>query len=270
LLFSRYGPWLKSRHGLDVRLYVQLPLHNLLQQALGDTIAVEPYSTLHQLQEGSVLPLLSAPAEFGTCQEHLELTQPHLKADPQITQHWRQLLNLKAGERLVGINWQGSPLEALTERHRSDFPLEVLKPLSALPNTKLVSLQKGMGAEQLPSCSFQESFIANQMAVSAELRFEQTAALMALCDVILTDDSGPAHLAGCLGIPTIVLLPQLCNWRWGARGTTAPWYTQTTLLRKQPGDGWESLVSQACDIIEKLRPGAASRIHPSKEAPQNL
>jgi tetratricopeptide (TPR) repeat protein len=270
LLFSRYAPFLKSRQGLDVRLYVQLPLHTLLQQALGDTIPVEPYSSLMQLQEGSVLSLHAAPAEFGTCQEHPELGQPHLQADPQAREHWRQLVDLKPGERLVGINWQGSPLQALTERHRSDFPLEILKPLSALPNTKLVSLQKGMGAEQLPSCSFQGSFIANQKAVSAELRFEQTAALMAQCDWILTDDSGPAHLAGCLGVPTIVLLPQLCNWRWGAEGTSTPWYPQTTLLRKQPGEGWPSLVSQACEIIENLDPGAASRSNASQQAPPNL
>jgi len=260
LLFSRYAPWLKSRHGLDVRLYVQLPLHKLLQQALGETIPVEPCSSLRQLNEGSVLPLLSAPAEFGTCQEHPELNQPHLKPDPQTCEHWRQLVDLMPGERLIGINWQGSPLEALTERHRSDFPLEILKPLSALPNTKLISLQKGMGAEQLHSCSFRKSFITNQKAVSAELRFEQTAALMAQCDVILTDDSGPAHLAGCLGVPTIVLLPELCNWRWGAMGTSSPWYPQTILLRKQPGEGWQSLVDQACGIIEKLESGAPSRV----------
>ena len=254
LLFSRYAPWIKSRHGLDVRLYVQLPLHNFLQQALGDTIPVEPYSNLKQLKEGSVLSLLSAPSEFGTCQEHPELNKPHLKADPETSEQWRQLVDLMPGERLVGINWQGSPLEALTERHRSDFPLEDLKPLAELPNIKLVSLQKGMGTEQLPSCSFRESFIANQNTVSAELRFEQTAALMAQCDWIVTDDSGPAHLAGCLGINTIVLLPELCNWRWGARGSTAPWYPKTTLLRMQPGEGWQSLVSQACEIIEKLGP----------------
>ena len=259
LLFSRYAPWLKSRHGLDVRLYVQLPLHKLLQQALGETIPVEPCSSLRKLNEGSVLPLLSAPAEFGTCQEHPELNQPHIKPDPQTSEHWRQLVDLSQGELLVGINWHGSPLEALTERHRSDFPLEVLKPLSTLPNTKLVSLQKGMGAEQLESCSFRESFITNQNVVSAELRFEQTAALMAQCDVIVTDDSGPAHLAGCLGIPTIVLLPQLSNWRWGARGSTAPWYPKTTLLRKQPGEGWQSLVSQACASIENLCPRTPSR-----------
>ncbi len=260
LLFSRYAPWLKKNHGLDVRLYVQLPLHKLLQQALGETIPVEPCSSLRQLNEGSVLPLLSAPAEFGTCQEHPELNQPHLKPDPQTSEHWRQLVDLMPGERLIGINWQGSPLEALTERHRSDFPLEILKPLSALPNTKLVSLQKGMGAEQLHSCSFRKSFITNQKAVSAELRFEQTAALMPQCDVILTDDSGPAHLAGCLGVPTIVLLPELCNWRWGAMGTSSPWYPQTILLRKQPGEGWQSLVDQACGIIEKLESGASSRV----------
>jgi len=249
LLFSRYAPWLKREHGLDVRLYVQLPLHSLLQEALGDAVPVEPANQLKQLEAGSVLSLLSAPAIFGTCQEHPALSKPHLKANPQTVDHWRQLLNLRRGERLVGINWHGSPLQALTERHHSDIPLALLEPLAALPNTKLISLQKGIGSEQLETCPFRHQFIGQQASVSAELRFEQTAALMSLCDWIVTDDSGPAHLAGCLGLPTIVLLPQLSNWRWGAKGNSSPWYPKTTLLRQVPDGGWQPLVEKACQII---------------------
>ena len=253
LLFSRYGPWLKREHGLDVRLSVQLPLLTLLQQALGDTLPVEPANPRRPLPEGrpgSVLPLPSAPAVFGTCQEHPALATPHLKADPHTDDHWRQLLAIPPGEHLIGVNWHGSPLQALTERHQSDIPLDLLAPLAELKNTQLVSLQKGIGSEQLESCPFRHRFIASQDVVSRELRFEQTAALMSLCDWIVTDDSGPAHLAGCLGIPTIVLLAERSNWRWGHTGRQTPWYPNTILLRQTAREGWQPLVAQARQIID--------------------
>jgi tetratricopeptide (TPR) repeat protein len=249
LLFSRYAAWLKQQRGLDVRLYVQLPLHRLLSQCLGERLPVEPVQQLRHLHHAQRLPLLSAPAVYGTCQEHPELSSPHLEAEQSNIEQWRRLLQRKPGERLVGINWHGSPLHALTERHKSDIPLEQLEPLASLQNTRLVSLQKGIGSEQLEGCRFRSKFVDQQEAINNELRFEHIAALMSLCDWIVTDDSGPAHLAGCLGLPTIVLLPQLSNWRWGAKGNSSPWYPRTTLLRQVADEGWQPLVAEACQII---------------------
>jgi tetratricopeptide (TPR) repeat protein len=262
LLFSRYAHWLKHSRGVDVCLYVQLPLLRLLSHSLGETIPVKPqYQLRHLPAEAHVLPLPSLPAVYGTCQEHPELASPHLHADPTLVSQWRQRLSLKPSERLLGLNWHGSPLQALEEHNPSDIPLEVLQPLAALPHVQLLSLQKGVGSEQLDICSFRSTFVAQQQEVNAEVRLEHIAALMALCDWIVTDDSGPAHLAGCLGVPTLVLLPSRCNWRWGANGSQHPWYPNTTLLRQQSGFGWEPLVQQACALIgedlARTRSGAA-------------
>lgn len=252
LLFARYAQWLQQAKGLNVSVYVQLPLLRLLSHSLGATIPVKPqYQLRHVPAEVPVLPLSSAPALYGTCQEHPELARPYLKADPALIDHWRQKLSLKAGERLVGLNWHGSPLHALEERSPSDIPLESLKPLAALPQTRLLSLQKGFGSEQLDTCSFRSSFVEEQAVVNAELRLEHMAALMALCDLVVTDDSGPAHLAGCLGVPTLVLIPHRCNWRWGAYGRLNPWYPSVTLLRQRPGESWDPLVQQAFALISE-------------------
>jgi hypothetical protein len=193
--------------------------------------------------------MLSAPAVYGTCQEFPELAHPHLRADHELVEHWRQLLNLKPDERLVGVNWCGSPLTAITECHKSDIPLEAFAPLAALPKTRLLSLQKGFGTNQLLKCSFRASFIAKQQEITAEMRFEHTAALMSLCDWVVSDDSGPAHLSGCLGVPTVVMLPPLCNWRWGASGRDSPWYPRTVLLRRTVDQDWLELTDEASRII---------------------
>lgn len=251
LLFSRYAIWLKEFKKMDVRLFVPPPLLRLLRMSLGYKLPVHMTQDLkHGLkQDEVVLPMLSAPAVYGTCQEFPELTHPHLRADHELIEHWRQVLNLKPGERLIGVNWCGSPLTAISEYYKSDIPLEAFAPLAALPKTRLLSLQKGFGTNQLLTCSFRTSFVAQQQEITAEMRFEHTAALMSLCDWVVSDDSGPAHLSGCLGVPTVVMLPPLCNWRWGASGGDSPWYPRTVLLRRNVDQDWLELADEASRII---------------------
>ena len=52
-----------------------------------------------------------------------------------------------------------------------------------------------------------------------------TAEYMCSMDFVLTVDTAVTHLAGLLGIPTLVLLPIASEWRWGMPDrTSGPWY----------------------------------------------
>ena len=42
------------------------------------------------------------------------------------------------------------------------------------------------------------------------------------CDLVITSDSGLAHLAAGLGRPTWLPLMQIPEWRWGLKGSTTP------------------------------------------------
>lgn len=253
LLFSRYASWIQTQTQREVVLYVQPPLLDLLRCSLGPLVSVLPHRQLVAQRQEYLLPLLSAPEHFGTCQEHVELTKPHLCADPELVASWKQQLACHEDELLIGINWHGSALHALSEGHRSDIPLHLFEPLSDLPGVRLVAFQKGIGSEQLDDCSFRGRFINSQSMVSRELRLEHMAAVMQLCDWVVSDDSGPAHLAGNLGIPSVVLLPERINWRWASTHESSPWYPNSRLLRQQPGKGWPELIEQACQHITAHR-----------------
>ena len=249
LLLSRYAEWIQNQTKQPVVLYVQPPLVQLLRGSLPPLVSVQPYVQSSTGRQGSLLPLLSAPALFGTCQEHVELSKPHLQADPKLVEYWKQELDIRADERLIGINWHGSALHALSEGHRSDIPLLLFAPLAELSGVRLVALQKGIGSEELDDCPFKERLVNCQWMVSRELRLEHMAAVMAQCDWVVSDDSGPAHLAGNLGIPSLVLLPERISWRWASPHGRSPWYPNSRLLRQQPGTGWQELMQQACQEI---------------------
>lgn len=251
LLLSRYAPWIARARQSTVHFYVQPPAVELLRHSLPASVVVKPLNGSDQQASCTSLALLSAPAVMGACDLHPELQQPCLEADPALVAVWRERLGLAPGERLIGINWHGSALHALQERVASNVPLEVFAPLAALPGVRLVALQKGFGLEQLRSCSFRHSFVTCQDLVTRESRLEQMAAVIALCDWVVCDDSGPAHLAGSLGRPTCVLLSTRSGWRWGCQALSSPWYPSMRLLRCRDRLGWSSLAEQAARIARE-------------------
>ena len=96
---------------------------------------------------------------------------------------------------------------------------------------------------------------ARLMALSAEVidlspehtgaqDFADTAALVASLDLVISVDTGVAHLAGALGKPCWTLLRARPDWRWMRNRSDSPWYP-TMRLYRQPAEGnWASVVDQ--------------------------
>ena len=64
------------------------------------------------------------------------------------------------------------------------------------------------------------------------------------CDLVITSDSGLAHLAAGLGRPTWLLLMHVPEWRWGLKGSSSPWYPSMRLFRQQARNDWSGLIQQ--------------------------
>lgn len=75
--------------------------------------------------------------------------------------------------------------------------------------------------------------------------YAETAALMATCDAVLTVDTSVAHLAGTLGVPTVVIPPTVPDWRWPGAGSTTPWYPTVTVVRRADVWGWSDARDRA-------------------------
>jgi ADP-heptose:LPS heptosyltransferase len=61
-------------------------------------------------------------------------------------------------------------------------------------------------------------------------------------DLVITVDTALAHLAGALGIPTLLMVTHEPDWRWMLNRDDSPWYPTLRLYRQlRPGD-WDSVV----------------------------
>src|SRR6185369_16455213 len=102
------------------------------------------------------------------------------------------------------------------------IPLRSFAPLADIPGTRLISLQKGFGEEQLPTAEFAVTKL--DRPVDEKAAFLDTAAILKSLDLLVTSDSAVAHLAGALGVPVWLALPHAAEWRWMQNREDSPWY----------------------------------------------
>ena len=66
--------------------------------------------------------------------------------------------------------------------------------------------------------------------------YDDTAALLAELDAVISVTGTVAHCAAALGVPTHVLVNRAPEWRYGGKDATVPWYKAMTLYRQT--DHW--------------------------------
>ncbi len=106
----------------------------------------------------------------------------------------------------VGLVWRGNPNQPNDERRSFDF--ERFAPILDLPGVTFVSLQKGHRIGRgWPVVDLGDEYETGD--------WMETAGVIANLDLVITPDTGIAHLAGAMGKPVWVALSEPCCWRWG-------------------------------------------------------
>src|SRR5262249_32507352 len=117
-----------------------------------------------------------------------------------------------------------------------------------------VALQKEVPKEDEPllDSSGMAIFLGERQA-----DFADTAAMIALLDLVITIDTSVAHLAAAMGKPTWVLLPFSSDWRWMIGRERTPWYPPERLFRQPARGDWETVLTQATTALRELPRAAA-------------
>ncbi len=181
---------------------------------------------------------------------HAPAHAPYLHAHDGLAWQWRDRLaasgHCPGRDLAFGLVWAGNP--ALRNSRERSPGFDAVRGLLDVPGTRCYSLQKGAGCDQLVGRARLPRFVDLQREIA---HFDDTAAIIANLDVVVTCDTAVAHLAGALGKPTFVMLPHAPDWRYGLDPHASAWYPSMRLFRQATPDDWTDVVARVGRALEE-------------------
>ena len=164
---------------------------------------------------------------------------PYLYANSQKSAEWQLALE-SVKELRVGLVWAGNPSHA--GDHFRSASINIFAPLAGIPGVRFLGLQKGEGVKEAKCApeGLDFEWLGDQFA-----NFDDTAAVIANLDLVISVDTSVAHLAAALGKP-VWMLASLRNpdWRWTDHGNGNAWYPNLLVFRQEIADDWLDLVKK--------------------------
>lgn len=239
--FARYLPLLAER-GARVIVECPAPLQGVIATITGVAVVVAPGELIPPFD--CHVPIMSLPLRFATTLDSIPACVPYLYPPDEAVARWAGKFS-DHKEFRVGLVWAG---RKKPDPNRT-CPLQYLQPLAAISGVTFFSLQ----VENELSGSGVDRKAFPMVDYTAELAdFSDTAALIAHLDLVISIDTGVAHLAGAMGKETWVMLPHAADWRWMLDRNDSPWYPSMRVFRqREPGD-WFGVVARVGEALRYL------------------
>lgn len=199
----------------------------------------------------SVLPIGSLMTHFRNHASDFE-GKPFLQPSKSALEHWekrrsaREVSDGLSPPFKLGICWASNPaperfFSARRAVHKT-MPLDAMQPLLTRGDVAALAITN-VNLDAFEAQATTKTLVED---VSSELtNLDRTAALMQELDLVITVDTGIAHLAGALGVPVWILLHQAGDARWGMWGDeTSYWYESTRLFWQSEQGNWPDLIAR--------------------------
>jgi hypothetical protein len=172
-------------------------------------------------------------------------SESYIKADPHRVGMLKKELKLE-GKRVIGLSWASTA--PVIGEHKS-VGLEGFRSLFDIPDSVFINLQYGKPQDEAKD--FHPNLITTHIDTFFDL--ENVAALMELCDVIVSPSNANVHLAAAMGKP-VMLLDANKLWYWNNRaGYRSLWYPEVRIFQRENMNApWDLQVKQVKEELERM------------------
>lgn len=180
-----------------------------------------------------------------------------ITADPQRVRNVSQ--GFPGNKFKLGLSWS-SPKSKDTLK--KGIPLPELHQLFDMEGVQAVSCQYGLTPTDLTYIGNTKKYpITSMWSENMDGDVEGLIAKIASCDLIVTISNATAHIAGALGIPTILMVPvgYGCHWHWFYDRTDSPWYSSVTIIRQKKVGEWEPVIKEVVESVKTIVQQSGSR-----------
>lgn len=166
---------------------------------------------------------------------------PYLVPCPVRTEGWKTVFRGK-GKPTIGIAWTGGTWE--NGAMNRNLPLDEWKPIFDAIDAHWVNLEYKDRTQEAA-----EHGVATYPWATLTKDYDDTAALVASCDLVICMQTAVAHLAGALGVPVWVMVPPNSQWRYGESEDALPWYKSLKVFKAR--SVWGPVVHKIAGEIKK-------------------
>lgn len=243
--FCRYVPLVAAKFNVK-KIYFDVP------EDCRELLAHNFNSETVEVVSPGVLPRIDYQIQLVSL---CRLFETQLDNIPPLLLKTNKEIDLKVPKGInVGLCWSGRKadhdLQVTEWNNRRSIELKKLEPLLSIEGINFISLQVGPKAQDI-----------GDFPRICQIRLKDwsdTARLLDDLDLFVTVDSGPAHLAGAMHVPTILLNHASPCWRWLLEGKHTPWYTENLMQIRQKTDGdWTPVIAELETRLRFMRMQAA-------------
>ena len=218
----RYARDLKKL-GCTVIVSCTPPLAEVLRYADGVDVVAQ-HEAACGVYHDFYLPAMSAPIQLGYQSSGDIDGSPYIPASAKVVPN------------RVGLRWMGLP--AYEHQTKRLFPHELL--FNVMKNRAYcINLQRDEGEEYCPDW-------VEKVDLST---WTATAAAISSCEMVVTSCTAIAHLAGAMGVPTMIIVPIVPYYLWTLPGMSTPYYNSVKLLRQTDPDDWLAPFEQLAEMV---------------------
>jgi tetratricopeptide (TPR) repeat protein len=219
---------------------------------------LDVYGTLHQDQiEWPAKKQINAHAGLFSVHRHYRRREsdykgePYLIADPQRRVQWRALFDSMGPKAKVGIAWSGgvgftqrtsrrAALEEWVRILRQDCDLISLEYKDRSADIEAIKRRRKIEIHDFPWATRTDDY-------------DDTAAMVAELDLVITVPTAVVHLAGALGVPTLCMTHSRPNIHYCAVGDKIAYYGDTVrLFRREKDNDWSTSVGEVADALKQF------------------
>jgi tetratricopeptide (TPR) repeat protein len=174
---------------------------------------------------------------------------PYLTPCPDRTTMWKSLFASK-GKPCIGIAWTGGM--AWTGAKFRQWTLDDLLPIFNSIEAHWVSLQYKDASEEIAAFKARhpEVDIVQYPYATLTQDYDDTAALVASLDRVISMQTAVVHLCGALGKQCDVFVPKTSQWRYGEKFTSLPWYRSVNVIRQAVRGHWKNTIEDFAATLE--------------------
>ena len=232
-----------------ITVLIDMRLANLLQRGCkANNVTYLPHNAKIKMSDhDSHIPIASMGKYFINRVQDIPhyVSTGYMSSDMYRVEALRKELDL--GETFtIGLAWTSTA--PVIGEHKS-VPLAAFKPILDTPYLKFINLQYGKAQEE--GRGYHPNLITTHIDTFFDL--ENTAALIELCDVIISPSCATVHLAGAMG-KDVLLLDANKLWYWNNRvGNESMWYSGVKIYQRENMNApWDLQLQQVKDELDLM------------------